>query len=67
MTKKLEIFGAAHAYCLQTIEAVNRATPTWEILGFLDVLGEIGEKGAATGQRMRRLAGLRDRRRHEAG
>ena len=34
--KKLVIFGAAHAYSLQAIEAVNRATPTWEILGFLD-------------------------------
>ena len=38
--KKLVIFGAAHAYCLQTIEAINRATHYWEILGFLDYTPE---------------------------
>ena len=34
--QKLVIYGAAHAFALQTILAVNRTEPTWELLGFLD-------------------------------
>ena len=39
--KTLVIFGAAHAYCLRTIDDINRAKPTWKVAGFLDDTPEL--------------------------
>lgn len=43
-TKPLVIFGAAHAFCLRTIDDINRARPTWEVLGYLDDTPELRGK-----------------------
>ena len=40
-TKKLVIFGAAHAPCLKVVDAINRVTPTWNVVGFLDDTPEL--------------------------
>ena len=34
--KKLAIYGASHFNVLKTVDAINRAEPTWEIVGFVD-------------------------------
>jgi len=40
MTRDLVLFGAAHATVLKLIDAVNRAQPAWNLLGFLDDAAE---------------------------
>lgn len=34
--KKLFLFGAAHAFVLKTLKAINAAQETWDLAGFLD-------------------------------
>jgi sugar O-acyltransferase (sialic acid O-acetyltransferase NeuD family) len=34
--RKLVIYGAAFLDCIKLVEAINRARPTWSVLGFLD-------------------------------
>ena len=36
MMKKLVVFGAAFHDVVKLVEAINRVTPTWDLLGFLD-------------------------------
>lgn len=36
MMKKLVVFGAASHDVVKLVEAINRVTPTWDLLGFLD-------------------------------
>lgn len=42
--KKLVIFGAAFFDLIKLIDAINRATPTWQILGFIDDNPELRNK-----------------------
>ena len=39
--KKLIIFGASYMDVIKLIDAINRAVPTWEVLGFLDDTPEL--------------------------
>lgn len=41
MLKKLIIFGASYLDVIKLVDAINRATPTWEVLGFLDDTPEL--------------------------
>lgn len=36
MTQKLAIFGASHFMLLKLLDAINRQSPTWDLVGFLD-------------------------------
>ncbi len=36
MTRQLVLYGAAHVMVLKLLDAINRHSPTWELIGFLD-------------------------------
>lgn len=36
MKQKLALYGAGHIMVLKLLEAINRAKPTWDLVGFLD-------------------------------
>lgn len=36
MRQKLVLYGAGHSMVLKLLDAINRAVPTWDLLGFLD-------------------------------
>jgi sugar O-acyltransferase (sialic acid O-acetyltransferase NeuD family) len=42
--KKLVIFGAAYLDLIKLVDAINRSSPTWELLGFIDDTEELQGK-----------------------
>jgi sugar O-acyltransferase (sialic acid O-acetyltransferase NeuD family) len=45
MTRNLVFYGASHVMVLKLLDAINRQSPTWNLVGFLDDALELQGKG----------------------